>query len=141
MKRILLLLSALAALTACGGRSARTACSTEAAGAAETIATADAAGTYAGTLPAADCPGIAVELTLCGDGSYKRHLTYLERDTAFDEHGRYTVEGALVTLYSDEGEPNGRYRIEAGRLRMLDTEGNAIEGPLAECYILTRKTE
>ncbi len=141
MKRILLLLSALAALTACGGRSARTACSSEAAQVAETIATANTAGIYAGTLPAADCPGIAVELTLRGDGSYKRRADYLERDTTFEESGRYTIEGELLTLRPDAGEPEGRYRIEAGRLRMLDTAGRAIEGPLAECYILTRKTE
>lgn len=141
MKRILLLLSALAALTACGGRCARTACSSEAVEAAGTIATANTAGTYAGTLPAADCPGIAVELTLRGDGSYKRRADYLERDTTFEESGRYTIEGELLTLRPDAGEPEGRYRIEAGRLRMLDTAGRAIEGPLAECYILTRKTE
>ncbi len=141
MTRIFLLLAALVALTACGGRSARTACSSEAARVAETIATANTAGTYAGTLPAADCPGIAVCLTLCDDGTYISRSEYLERDGRFEERGRYTIEGELLTLRPDADEPEWRCRIEAGQLRMLDTAGRAIEGPMAECYILTRKTE
>lgn len=142
MKHPLVLLSALMALTACGGGAQRTAATeaaeTEVAAAAEPTVAKDLAGSYAGVLPAADCPGISVELTLYDDGSYKRHAAYLERDTAFDEYGRYTVEGALVTLYPDEGDPDGRYRIEADRLRMLDTEGNAIEGELSDCYLLEK---
>lgn len=136
MKRILLLLSAFAALTACGGRGERAVLSSEAA----EIAVANLAGTYVGVLPAADGPGIACELTLADDGTYRCRSEYLERDACFEERGRYTVEGTQLTLAPGEGEAAECLRIEADRLRWLDSEGRPVEGPLADHYLLTRKT-
>ncbi len=139
MKRILFLLSAFVALTACGGRGER-AVSAEATETASAIAVANLAGTYVGVLPAADCPGMTVELTLCDDGTYVSRSEYLERDARFEERGRYTVEGTQLTLSAGEGEAAEILRIEADRLRWLDSEGNPVEGPQADCYLLTRKT-
>ncbi len=135
-----MLLSALAALTACGGRSARTLTS-EAAEAAETIATANLSGTYTGTLPAADCPGIAFTLNLCDDGSYTSRSEYLERDITYTEQGHFTIEGERLTLHPDEGQPTACYRIEENSLRLLDSDGRPIAGALADHYVLTRKTD
>lgn len=135
-----MLLSALAALTACGGRSTRTLTS-EAAEAAETIATANLSGTYTGTLPAADCPGIAFTLNLCDDGSYTSRSEYLERDITYTEQGRFTIEGERLTLHPDESQPTACYRIEENSLRLLDSDGRPVAGALADHYVLTRKTD
>ena len=72
MKSGILILAAVALLAACGGNTQKKAAS----GGAETVAEApdmhtaetslDYQGTYAGTLPAADCPGIETRLTLKG---------------------------------------------------------------------------
>ncbi len=97
------------------------------------------AGTYAGTLPAADCPGIEVELTLLPSGEYAWTSEYLERDFRLTETGRYRVENGTVTVTpkgSDEAPT--RFRIEKEALRMLDTEGRVIEGGLSENYVLKK---
>lgn len=70
MKSGILILAAAALLAACGGNTQKKA----AAGGTETVAgmpdmhtaetSLDYQGTYAGTLPAADCPGIETRLTL-----------------------------------------------------------------------------
>ena len=43
------------------------------------------AGTYEGTLPAADCPGIKTVLTLNADSTYQYSADYLERKDGHDE--------------------------------------------------------
>ncbi len=136
-----MLLSALIALTACGGRNVRSSSSSEAAEAAETIATANLSGTYTGTLPAADGPGIAFTLNLCDDGSYTSRSEYLERDMTYTEQGHFTIEGERLTLHPDEGEPATCYRIEENSLRLLDSDGRPVTGPLADRYVLTRKAD
>ncbi|HEU4774937.1 MAG TPA: copper resistance protein NlpE, partial [Lysobacter sp.] len=51
------------------------------------------AGTFTGTLPCADCPGIDVTLTLQGDGTYRISNVYQERpDSAWGIDGHWTVE-------------------------------------------------
>ncbi len=136
-----MLLSALIALTACGGRNARTPISSEAAEPTETIATANLSGTYTGTMPAADGPGIAFTLNLCDDGSYTSSSEYLERDMTYNEKGHFTIEGERLTLYPDAGEPTTCYRIEENSLRLLDSDGRPVTGALADHYVLTRKTD
>ena len=79
MKSRILILAAAALLAACGGNTQKKAAS----GGAETVAEApdmhtaetslDYQGTYAGTLPAADCPGIETRLTLKKDGTFDLH--------------------------------------------------------------------
>lgn len=114
MKKNVLILAAALALVACGGnaqRKAVTADSQETVAAAPDMHTAETSldylGTYEGTLPAADCPGIQTTLTLNPDGAYKLHMKYIDRDTELDEWGRFTIEANQLTLYPDEGEPTG----------------------------------
>src|SRR5690606_23376286 len=52
------------------------------------------AGSFSGTIPCADCPGIDLTITLKGDGSYTSRNVYQERDTSFDSSGTWTVEEA-----------------------------------------------
>ncbi len=143
MIRIFMLLSALVALTACGNRGTRPATADQKSAVAETTVDPDLFGTYTGTLPAADCPGIAITLTLLADGSYTLRSEYLERDLTYNEQGRFTIEGERLTLHPDEGEPATyyRYRIEENSLRLLDSDGRPVTGALADHYVLTRKTD
>lgn len=95
-------------------------------------------GTYRGTLPAADCPGIETTLTLDQEGRYTLHLSYLERDTEFDEAGSFRVEENLLTLIPDGGGQPGYYKVEENRLRHLDGERQPITGQLADHYLLEK---
>ena len=145
MKKNLLILSAALALVACGGNAPK---KTAAAGTQATTAAApdmhtaetslDYLGTYEGTLPAADCPGIRTTLTLNPDGTYELHMKYIDRDTELDEWGRFTIEANQLTLYPDEGEPTDSYRVEENRLRMLNAEKQPVTGALAENYVLQK---
>ncbi len=141
MIRIFMLLSALVALTACGHRGTRPATADQPSVVAKTTVDPDLFGTYTGTLPAADCPGIAITLTLLADGSYTLRSEYLERDITYNEQGRFTIEGERLTLHPDEGEPTTCYRIEENSLRLLGSDGRPVTGALADHYILTRKTD
>ncbi|MDE5851226.1 MAG: copper resistance protein NlpE, partial [Alistipes sp.] len=64
MIRIFVLLSALLALASCTNRKTSSSAVSSATEAATTAADQAIYGTYTGTLPAADAPGIAVTLTL-----------------------------------------------------------------------------
>lgn len=139
MIRIFVLLSTLLALASCTNRKTSSATVSSATEAATTAADQAVYGTYTGTLPAADAPGIAVTLTLFDDGNYTRRSEYLERDAVYDEKGRFVIEQELLTLYPDQGEADDCYRIENNRLRLLDSERQPITGKLAEYYVLTRK--
>ncbi len=143
MIRIFMLLSALVALTACGNRGTRPAATDPTSEIAETTVDPDLLGTYTGTLPAADCPGIAITLTLLADGSYTLRSEYLERDLTYNEQGRFAIEGERLTLHPNEGEPATyyRYRIEENSLRLLGSDGRPFTGSLADHYVLTRKTD
>lgn len=142
MKRTILAAAALLLLAACGGNAQRKTAAATATADMQTAQTApDYAGTYKGTLPAADCPGIEMTLTLRPDGTYSEHSKYIDRDVEFDEQGRYAVSDSLLTLTSDQGGTEGCFRIEENRLRWLDADKQVIKGPLAENYILTKTTE
>jgi copper homeostasis protein (lipoprotein) len=98
----------------------------------------DWAGTYTGTLPCADCGGIAATVTLNSNQTFQRIFVYHgKRNTAFDEKGKFTwnKKGDTITLDSKE-DPS--FRVKAGRIVMLDDDGNEVTGPLAEKYILQK---
>ena len=144
MKRNLLILAAAFALVSCGGNAQRKAADGKAA---ETAAVPDMhnaelaldyVGTYEGTLPAADCPGIRTTLTLRPDGTYALHLKYIDRDSEFDETGSYTVEGNLLTLNHGKGEQPEYYNVEENRLRRLDAQKQAVTGVLRDDFVLQK---
>ena len=151
MKKYLLILSVAGALVSCGGNLRKTATTGSAACETVTATTGttsdghtaetslDWPGTYEGTLPAADCPGIETTLVLAADGSYTLRMEYLERNTAFDEKGTFRVEGNLLTLVPSDGGQPGYYRVEENRLRHLDADRQPITGELADHYVLQKK--
>ncbi len=145
MKKNVLILAAALALVACGGNApkkkaaAETQTTTAAAPDMHTAETSlDYLGTYEGTLPAADCPGIQTTLTLAPDGSYALHLKYIDRDSEFDEKGAFTVKENLLTLTPSEGGQPQYYKVEENRLRRLDAEKQPVTGALADNYVLQK---
>ena len=145
MKKNVLILAASLALVACGGNApkkkaaAETQTTTAAAPDMHTAETSlDYLGTYEGTLPAADCPGIQTTLTLAPDGSYALHLKYIDRDSEFDEKGVFTVKENLLTLTPSEGGQPQYYKVEENRLRRLDAEKQPVTGALADNYVLQK---
>lgn len=102
----------------------------------------DWAGTYRGTLPCADCEGIATRIALNADGTYRHEATHLgkSKDPIVTE-GAFSWEsdGGRIVLTGLEGMH--RYRVGEEVLIMLDAEGNAITGELAERYRLPREAK
>lgn len=100
----------------------------------------DYEGTYAGTLPCADCSGIYTEITLTGE-NYQKKTVYQGKqdgDHIFEESGKYTwnAEGSIITLDND---PADQYQVGENQLFALDQDGQRITGDLAALYILRKK--
>lgn len=93
------------------------------------------AGSFEGTLPCADCPGIDSTLELKADGSYALHDAYRESDGATnDVTGTWTVEEAGKRIRLDPNSKEAQDRlyevVSNDELRMLDIDGNPIESGL-----------
>ena len=99
------------------------------------------AGTYAGPVPCADCPGIDMSVAFEPDGKYTQTMVYRERDTTDVSQGTWSVaaDGKRITLDPDsKDEMDGQMELlSPTQVRMLDAEGNAIESGLN--YTLTRR--
>ena len=95
-------------------------------------------GTYAGTLPAADCDGIQVELTLNSDTTYDLHTLYLkEGETVETISGVYESVGKeVIALIRPSTGERTYYRILKDAVALSDSEGNLSEGELADLYVL-----
>lgn len=97
-------------------------------------------GTYEGILPCADCPGIKMTLELRDDNTFTERLEYLEKqDGNFTETGKiiWHVPGNSITLLSENDEKQ-QFQVREGSLVMLNQDGEATTGPLAEKYVLTK---
>lgn len=95
-------------------------------------------GTYQGTMPCADCPGIKTVLTLTLDLEFTKQIQYLERgDSIFTDKGSFVWDksGQIITLKDKATE---QYFVGENRLWKLDDKGNKITGLLAEDYILQK---
>lgn len=96
-------------------------------------------GEYKGTIPAADCPGIEVTLIFNKDRTYTQKYIYLERkDGEFNETGTFKVEGNILTATSKNGEKS-YYKVEEGRIVILDADKQPITGALADMYVLKQE--
>lgn len=99
-------------------------------------------GTYEGTLPCADCPGILTRLTLNPDQTYVLHTQYLGRQPQADAiqgSFEWLADGTRIRL---NGTTDAQlYFVAEGRLIRLQTDGTRPDGPLADAYVLTRTAE
>jgi uncharacterized lipoprotein NlpE involved in copper resistance len=96
-------------------------------------------GVYTGVTPAADCPGIEVQLTLNSDGTFALQYQYIDRDVGvFSHEGTFTWDetGRIVILDIENYPPY--YETASNRLIQLDMQGNRITGDLADLYVLKK---
>lgn len=93
-------------------------------------------GTYAGTLPCADCQGIRTRIELRADGTFSLSQTYLGRDPQpFIDNGTFTWDatGSRITL-DGGGSDSKQYRVGENALLQLDRNGQPINGAFTGAY-------
>lgn len=95
-------------------------------------------GEYKGTVPAADCPGIEMTLVLNKDKTFYLRCNDIDRKTANNETGSFSVTGNILTLKSNTGT-TAYYKVEEGRVVMLNAEKQPVEGALANAYVLKQE--
>lgn len=97
-------------------------------------------GTYQGTLPCADCPGIKTVLNLNTDKTYRLEESYLERNVKpliaqgtfkFDTHNP-----SIIVL--DQASQNRKFFIGEGFAEARALDGTEINGVLKAHYKLTK---
>ena len=93
------------------------------------------AGTFSGTLPCADCPGIDTTIALAADGTYTLDETYQDRKVEpIKGDGTWTAEndGKRIRLDPNSKADDDRLFevLSNDEIRQLDREGNAIDSNL-----------
>ena len=93
------------------------------------------AGTFTGTLPCADCPGIDTRIVLAADGTYTISESYQERSAPEPKgDGTWTLEEDNQRLRLDpnsKSEDDRQFAILAhDAIRQLDLEGKPIDSAL-----------
>lgn len=138
MKKLFILACVCLLITSCNSNSKNTndsATSTETTDMHNAENSLDYDGTYTGTFPAADCPGINMTLTIKKDKTFELISEYIDRqDATFKEYGTYSVEGNIITLIN--GEDKQYYKVGENTLTALNQDKQAITGELADHYIL-----
>jgi uncharacterized lipoprotein NlpE involved in copper resistance len=97
-------------------------------------------GQYKGTLPCADCEGIATTLTLKSDGSFQRVQYYKGKsEQAVVESGTFTWDdtGSYIVLALKDGSTQA-YKVGENQIWHLDKDNQRITGDLADAYILKK---
>ncbi|PUB31096.1 putative lipoprotein NlpE involved in copper resistance [Elizabethkingia sp. YR214] len=99
----------------------------------------DWAGTYEGTLPCADCPGIKTTITLKDDNTYTMTEEYVDKKTKAEDKGKFEWDksGGKISLVSKDGKR--QYMVGENQLIHLDMDGKEITGPNKDFYILKKK--
>lgn len=141
MKKLILAMGLVGALlsTACSGGGNTAPAPREAA--APTTDTAYC-GTYQGTLPAADSPGIKTVLTIAADSTYTLSSQYIDRQAQpVVTSGVYHLKqgGKLIELVTPSSGEKTYYKIkDAKSIVMTDSAGIEPQGPTAKFYVLKR---
>lgn len=152
MKKILMILTvaALAALVSCTDKktaqSVADADSTNVVGYTasedDNLDLASIAGTYEGTFPAADGPGIKTMLTIKADSTYQLEQDYIDKRDGHDEaSGVFKVlDGNVLMLVRPSSGEHTFYKVkDANSIVMTDSVGNEPEGEIAKFYVLKKK--
>ena len=139
MKKVFIPILACLLITSCTGNKKNTDRSaTESVDMHNATHSQDYDGTYTGTFPAADCPGIKMTLIIKKDKTFELVSQYMDKENAtFKEYGVYTVEGNIMTLLN--GDDKQYYKIGENTLTALNRDKQEITGELAEHYILHKQ--
>lgn len=98
-------------------------------------------GTYVGTTPCADCPGIKTVITLNNDLTFSKQTKYLERsEDVTSKTGSFTWNKAGNTVTFNENGNSRAYFVGEGTLTQLDLKGKKITGDLADKYVLKQQS-
>lgn len=100
------------------------------------------AGTYEGTLPAADCPGIKTVLTINADSTYQLKQDYIDRKDGHDEASGVleVLDNSVLMLVRPSSGEYTFYKVkDNSSVIMTDSLGNEPEGETAKLYVLTKK--
>lgn len=100
------------------------------------------AGTYEGTLPVADCPGIKTVLTINADSTYQLQQDYIDRKDGHDEASGVlqVLDGNVMMLVRPSSGEHSFYKVKDSKsIVMTDSLGNEPEGETAKLYVLTKK--
>lgn len=103
---------------------------------------AGVAGTYEGTLPAADCPGIKTVLTINADSTYQLQQDYIDRKDGHDEASGVleVLDNSVLMLVRPSSGEHTFYKVkDNSSVIMTDSLGNEPEGETAKLYVLTKK--
>jgi len=95
-------------------------------------------GRYTGRIPSASGSGIDVQITLRSDLTFSLVYDYVDRQGFWTGMGTFSWDetGNIIILKHPDLPPY--YKVEEGRLRQLDLEGNIITGNLADMYVLKK---
>ena len=99
-------------------------------------------GTYAGTVPCANCGGIITQITLKKDSTYSLQIEYAGKENSvqnFEGTFQWNESGSTVILngLKEKSMPSS-YFVGENRLTQLDMDGNVITGDLASNYVLSK---
>lgn len=109
--------------------------------ASENVDLTTVAGTYEGTLPAADCPGIKTVLTINADSTYELKQDYIDRKDGHDEASGVlqVLDGNVLMLVRPSSGEHTFYKVKDSKsVVMTDSLGNEAEGEMAKLYVLTK---
>lgn len=99
----------------------------------------DWSGTYEAILPCADCPGIKTILTLNPDKTFTINEEYIDRDVKSEDRGGFSWDSTGSVIKLEGTNTKYQYKVGENQLFQLDTEGNVIDGPMKDLYILKKK--
>jgi len=92
------------------------------------------AGTYNGTIPCADCPGIDASIAFSPEGKYTQTLRYQERENSSVSEGNWTLDAdgkrILLDPTSKDESDSWVEVVSPTEVRMLDGEGKPIDSGL-----------
>jgi len=84
-------------------------------------------GTYEGTLPCADCPGLKTLITFNSDGTFHMEETYLERsDKPTITNGTWVLNKDIITLTT--GDYKFEYKLISEKEIRWAPDGQEITG-------------
>ncbi|RFS22387.1 hypothetical protein DVR12_11275 [Chitinophaga silvatica] len=101
-------------------------------------------GTFQGTIPCADCPGINYQITLFDDHTFSELTSYqakgmnvegIPMNVANVENGTWKQLSDSTIMIQRKAD-NASFLAEDGHLLLLDPKGRRIEGVLAGNYVL-----
>jgi len=99
----------------------------------------DWAGSYSGTSPCADCPGIKTDITLNNDDTYALQEQYLEKEKAprsFKGSFYWDDTKSVITL--DANGDHHKFKVAMDKLIILDKFGDPKQGGKEEDFTLLK---